>query len=738
MIATVCRVCGGLPLGAHAGPVVSELLCSVAEDDATSAAAAAAASALGAAPSLVRVSTNALLRLRVAVMSRFMDAAAQSSVFPKFKADEGAFDLDAAYYSFVGADGVRDIDHNDLARRFGVLLTPAYLAWGAFDALVPRAAMCALVPAAGGALAAEWSWAALTAGGITLSPDVVDAHVSRLPPAWRAHLARLRAADATAPGGGAGLGAPLDEDYSAGTWRGAVVAEFINRGGLRSSFEDGSGGGGGSSSGSGPSPTSKLPLPGCATLATLHASVLAVHAREYAATQAGWVLGPLEAFTALGGEQGGSLAPALRAGDRAAVKEAMLPAAQNSGSTPHMLTAFNVLTNDFNEMLNPASLAQTLTWGGAPGAAPATLASRSAGVSGCVGDGEPPRAPVPGQAALQAVNESFLASVRYGDNFFHTVEGLTPVFPVAEWTRVRPALSPVHWPSRFASGWLDTLRVPFRSGRGAHAGISDVRARVAHVTDKGACMRFRAGNLLMGRDVLRFSLGLPSGGLPSAAGAGGDKSRPALSAPLPLPPGEVRVFGPAEFPERGVLGDSSGRLPRPQAGPIFDAALSSVAREAGGPHLASAATNSRTPRIVLVQRKMRDVANSEALLAGLRALPVFVAVFEVETAPSVAHTMRQFAEADVLIAAHGAGMSHMLALPRHAIVIEIFQSHLSLCFMRASAALGLRYWAMAARADFVVDVGTIVAKLREELAMPIPLQVAVQREENRTRESRAG
>lgn len=41
----------------------------------------------------------------------------------------------------------------------------------------------------------------------------------------------------------------------------------------------------------------------------------------------------------------------------------------------------------------------------------------------------------------------------------------------------------------------------------------------AHMTDKGSCMRFHAGNLLMGHNVLRCLLGLPPGGMPLAVAA---------------------------------------------------------------------------------------------------------------------------------------------------------------------------------------------------------------------------
>ena len=314
---------------------------------------------------------------------------------------------------------------------------------------------------------------------------------------------------------------------------------------------------------------------------------------------------------------------------------------------------------------------------------------------------------------------------------------------MAEWARARPALSPVHWPSRFASGWLDALRVPFRGRRGAHAGRADVRARVAHATDKGSCMRFRTANLLMGRDVLRHSLGLPPGGLPSSS-----SSSAGPAGPVALPAGGLRAFDPDVFMARGAADDGRGALPRPLLGPLVSGGLGAGAgaggeREDDKGAAAAALAAARavaiapggaagalpplthTPRVLVVRRKDRDIANFDELLLGLRRLPVFVSVFEAEFSPSVPHVIRQFGDADALVAAHGAGMSHMVALRAHAVVVEMFQSALSLCFMRASAAMGLRYWGVALRSEggdaFTADVGAIVAKLREELGLPLPL-----------------
>jgi hypothetical protein len=80
----------------------------------------------------VRIGTQALLRLRVLTLARLMEAATQASVFPRFRVS--SFDTDAAFS-----------DDNDLARRYGVLVTPAYLTWGAFDFFVPAALLCAYV-----------------------------------------------------------------------------------------------------------------------------------------------------------------------------------------------------------------------------------------------------------------------------------------------------------------------------------------------------------------------------------------------------------------------------------------------------------------------------------------------------------------------------------------------------------------------------------------------------------------
>lgn len=63
----------------------------------------------------------------------------------------------------------------------------------------------------------------------------------------------------------------------------------------------------------------------------------------------------------------------------------------------------------------------------------------------------------------------------------------------------------------------------------------------------------------------------------------------------------------------------------------------------------------------------------------------------------------------------------MIKLPRGALVLEVFASAMSLCFMRASAALGLTYFAVPVADNFVVDVDGVLRLLREQLKLPPPL-----------------
>lgn len=120
--------------------------------------------------------------------------------------------------------------------------------------------------------------------------------------------------------------------------------------------------------------------------------------------------------------------------------------------------------------------------------------------------------------------------------------------------------------------------------------------------------------------------------------------------------------------------------------------------------------------------RSRAVANEAELLAALAAaLPALTVAVHNRSVP-VPEAVAMFSRAVVVVAPHGAGLSHILFCPPGTAVVELmFMRSPPMMFWHMAAALGLRY-AMApqprsfwAQASKVVDVHEVVALLRQLL-----------------------
>ena len=738
LLAALCAACNGVD-SASAAASFSSGVCAAAPAPAPSAAPPPPPSPL------LRLAASTLVRLRVLTLARLMQAAEQASVFP---ADFPRFP-DGAESPSIALDPRFALPSSALALDYGILLTPYYMVHGAWDAVVPSAQLCAHLggPLAGpmerrpgtpsaaqqaqaAALDVEWDLDALLAapGGITLSPDVDLAPVLRPGLVSPALAAELRALG----GAAASPAAPaLHEDYAPGSWRGALVEQVLAQSLLGEGSSSSS-----SSSREGGAAGRGWRVPHSALAHAAHA----LHSAAFSATPSRFArfAQPGRALQHFAGPQGPSagpwLASAFAAGDWEGVKSALAaPPQQHNASLPLMLTAFDVTANDLSEVYSSAP-ARVLAWGGelpalqqrraqaweaaVGGARPAPATALT--LSGCVLPGEVDRV-----EAAASLREVFGASVRYGDGFFHVMEGLSMAFPFLEWLRLggggdgaegQGAMSPFLTLSPEYDALLDLLRLPWRRAPRVHATQRRaVRAAIYHTSDKGLCQDFKQGNLFMGRDAVRYTLGLAPGGLAGVRAAPG----PPPPAPLPAAAG---MQGPAMH---SGLNGGGGSTPPPGALPPPDSpVLQALARGA------AAGLASRTPVVALLRRSPgtpRSLSNHEELAAALLALPILLHVFDPRSLTSVPHTVRALAEADVLIGTHGAGMAHGFLLRANATVIEIAAEDVPgcLCYARMAMLAQQRYVSFIppgsgadAGAAFNADIGGVVRAVQRAVGLP--------------------
>lgn len=597
---------------------------------------------------VLRLSTLSLSRLRVIAMSRLMNEAKQSSVFP---ADFPRFP-DGSESPSIDGDPRFSVNGNVLALDFGIVITPYYFTHGAWDALVSKRLLCAFAGdgsadeavaegddagpgkrAGREAQKIEWDFDTLLAppGGITLSPDVDLSALS-------AGLVSDELARALSESSQGARPPELSEDYTPSTWRGALVEAVLSseEGGGYASARAGAG----------------APIDWVTTTAALRAAALRLHAAAFDAISPTFAtfaqpdMARLHFNASLRPSKAHWLADAFMRRDWPRFKSGLgAPTVQHSSSLPQMLTAFNVVANDRSDVYSDAP-EKRLSWGGSLVRNETGMPPTSAFVvSGCVLPGKPERDP-----PKEDLREVFGLSVRYGDGFFHFVEGLSMAFPFAEWLRVNVGgvnniNNSAHsaymalWVarSRDYDAFLDLFRFPWRHGPRAHAGkMRAVHAEIFHMSDKGLCQDFKQANVIMGRDVARLTLGQLPGGLAAI------RDGPAPPPPLPLVARDAH--------ENGGDGDT--------------AAVAAGARTGAA---------SRTPIVVLIRRRTpyRALTNHDDLTAALLQLPVLLYVFDTASNSSAAHTARAIAEADVLIGSHGAGLAHSFLMRANATIIEI-------------------------------------------------------------------
>jgi capsular polysaccharide biosynthesis protein len=118
-----------------------------------------------------------------------------------------------------------------------------------------------------------------------------------------------------------------------------------------------------------------------------------------------------------------------------------------------------------------------------------------------------------------------------------------------------------------------------------------------------------------------------------------------------------------------------------------------------------------TGRLLYVSRgdtSRRQVANEHDVIAELRQIG-FDAVNPGEL--TVREQMQLFGEAKLIVGAHGAGLTNMIASSRAAVVEVIDPSYVNGCFYTLSNALGHRYWYLAGRSDvpgvIVIDIAVL-------------------------------
>ena len=99
-------------------------------------------------------------------------------------------------------------------------------------------------------------------------------------------------------------------------------------------------------------------------------------------------------------------------------------------------------------------------------------------------------------------------------------------------------------------------------------------------------------------------------------------------------------------------------------------------------------------RIVLVRRrKVRVISNFDDLHAALVATGAHVSVFDDDKPIGPRETLRAFGRADIVVGAHGAGLTNAIACAEGATIVEVQQAAWAMDhFLHLAGALGLQYW----------------------------------------------
>ncbi len=102
------------------------------------------------------------------------------------------------------------------------------------------------------------------------------------------------------------------------------------------------------------------------------------------------------------------------------------------------------------------------------------------------------------------------------------------------------------------------------------------------------------------------------------------------------------------------------------------------------------ATTGHVPRILISRRKAfyRHIVNENELLRILA--PLGFRAYVLEDMP-FAEQVALFAQAEIIVGPHGAGLTNMIWARQQPLIIELFGSYLNSCFYTLAAGLGFRY-----------------------------------------------
>lgn len=359
-------------------------------------------------------------------------------------------------------------------------------------------------------------------------------------------------------------------------------------------------------------------------------------------------------------------------------------------------------------------------------------------VSGCTIAGDPKRRNPSDAEADEAVG----LSLSYGDNFYHFTEGATGAYPVVEWLRARAVtttaaardggtgLTLYYWLHPPYEGFLSLSRLPLRNL--LHAGKWDIRCKVCYMLDKGLCQDHSSSAALSGRDVMRHTLnlraaaargvGVDGAGSSNHEGGGGARGQLAPGGLLALRPGRVAPVWDAALTAGQAAPSSSTPgllLTRPVVG-VYPPPR----------HWVEPCCSSRRapPLVVLIRRRgafNRVWGNWPDVIDALTSLPIRLEVFDADYRLSAEATAAMMAAADAVVAVHGAGMSHCIAMRRGAVLIEVGPGGGASgcpCFTRIAMTNQLRYHSLLASAGPLGEPAPlpepITGILRAELGLP--------------------
>jgi hypothetical protein len=353
----------------------------------------------------------------------------------------------------------------------------------------------------------------------------------------------------------------------------------------------------------------------------------------------------------------------LEKGNRALIQSGFNPPGSHSlvGS---YLTAFNVIVTETGGL-------QTLP--GAP--EPAAAGADGGGVgpvftytgrNTCEGEQRDPLSPKQLKAALAplpVVDEVVVLTHRYEWNIYHwTAEAVAKVAPMLDYLRAHPHVR-IHvqttsgQPAPFREAHLGLLGLDWK----ARTVRGYVRARVVHYVDNHMCGYPYALWTLLLRERYRAALGLPTPPSPSLVGL------------------RTGAFRPSPRPMRNLPAHLAGldlaALPRD------DPRAVALRKRLAGSYVPSMPTHRRRV-VVLRRRRTRKITNEGRLLRRLGRL-ANVSVVEVRDwdMPDPVATFRLLATADIVIAAHGAGLANTIVTAPGACVVE---------FMPVSGCAGVR------------------------------------------------